>query len=611
MSSFEKQNPLPAETQTDIVIGRQPVVGEALKDTDKKVPRITPKEAPDPELVELLKNFKKKYGGVTGYRNLSESERYKRRAAFAEIRQKIRQQREGIATILRDIRATVDKNPTILFEELRASVMQTADQLGITEQQKQKIDEGLTKFAERNERVKKCRKEYPRKEDLFKAAFGFQPTGNIDLVWGPISFCFRCHNAEDYIAAYRAVAPYFNPEREAAIMHRSGGLALAKVKAPKLNDLVTLEKAQIDWAPAEPMITVPRPVEYLAPIKQGEQLLFTNEAGKRSMVNIRMLDKSNFYISQLPSGITIYQRVSDEDQSSDVFKARTVATAGREVRFESLLEKSGATYGSLRYTLAGEGKKRLSVLLDSRGVHLVNSSPKPLGQIVEMRLENKLVPPERSQRIIEHEEQHQFNKLFMPLEEERDYLTILQQAAQASGSPEKIVERIIRALAIKTRQEFTVDASARDEILAFYREGRPISEIRTILKDSPLYDYQNLLRDAIHEQIAAIRKKIENCFALVTSSLIATEEGKSETRVRKLSVLPVTDAAVESGLNFAFGPLYKEQIDEWLSAIEILEKKGYTNEIILGLLTQQPLKRWKRLADQLAYPTKSDRRYNL
>ena len=611
MSSFEKQNPLPAETQTDIVIGRQPVVGKAIKDTDKKVPRITPKEAPDPELVELLKNFKKKYGGVTGYRNLSESERYKRRAAFAEIRQKIRQQREGIATILRDIRATVDKNPTILFEELRASVMQTADQLGITEQQKQKIDEGLTKFAERNERVKKCRKEYPRKEDLFKAAFGFQPTGNIDLVWGPISFCFRCHNAEDYIAAYRAVAPYFNPEREAAIMHRSGGLALAKVKAPKLNDLVTLEKAQIDWAPAEPMITVPRPVEYLAPIKQGEQLLFTNEAGKRSMVNIRMLDKSNFYISQLPSGITIYQRVSDEDQSSDVFKARTVATAGREVRFESLLEKSGATYGSLRYTLAGEGKKRLSVLLDSRGVHLVNSSPKPLGQIVEMRLENKLVPPERSQRIIEHEEQHQFNKLFMPLEEERDYLTILQQAAQASGSPEKIVERIIRALAIKTRQEFTVDASARDEILAFYREGRPISEIRTILKDSPLYDYQNLLRDAIHEQIAAIRKKIENCFALVTSSLIATEEGKSETRVRKLSVLPVTDTAVERGLNFAFGPLYKEQIDEWLSAIEILEKKGYTSEIILGLLTQQPLKRWKRLADQLAYPTKSDRRYNL
>jgi hypothetical protein len=122
MSSFEKQNPLPAETQTDIVIGRQPVVGEALKDTDKKVPRITPKEAPDPELVELLKNFKKKYGGVTGYRNLSESERYKRRAAFAEIRQKIRQQREGIATILRDIRATVDKNPTILFEELRASL---------------------------------------------------------------------------------------------------------------------------------------------------------------------------------------------------------------------------------------------------------------------------------------------------------------------------------------------------------------------------------------------------------------------------------------------------------------------------------------------------------
>jgi len=201
-------------------------------------------------------------------------------------------------------------------------------------------------------------------------------------------------------------------------------------------------------------------------------------------------------------------------------------------------------------------------------------------------LEYTLLDFKRSESIQKHEEQHLFNKLFRPYENKYISEEVMENALKRSRSPKEIQKLIIHDLVEYERRDST-DYMARDEILAYYKDGTQVQDILEIILGSDLYNFRKNQPWIGLQTVGVVKDHVEG-FLNRSHNL-----GLNEKRFR------IRDSDIKKQVNRVFGEEYRKDLKIWVEAISILEKKGLTREEILNLLYQEPVNSWINLARRM------------
>lgn len=199
-----------------------------------------------------------------------------------------------------------------------------------------------------------------------------------------------------------------------------------------------------------------------------------------------------------------------------------------------------------------------------------------------------------------HEKQHQFNKLFLPIENSLDETSAVYYVIDSVGRSERIRkrdgviftaeeksqevrQRFIHEMVRLKRHALGIDKRVRDEVLAYYTGGygyRTIEMIIEILTEDPLYDYVKDYEESI--------KKIPD----YVRSMLMKYDYVSVFAENWVDSSSVTDEEVNSYIDKVFRVDYKRDLTNRIEALKKLESKGYSRQEILTLLYQQPISHW-------------------
>ncbi|MEK7580136.1 MAG: hypothetical protein AAB465_00775 [Patescibacteria group bacterium] len=119
--------------------------------------------------------------------------------AFQEYKEKLIEQKENLAKMQEAIVALIRFNPDRSLDELIEKAQQFGDKFGFSEEQMETIKSNLRQYSKRHNLVKELRQRFPKDNELFKTLFGREPKGRIEIIAGPITLYFRCHDIDDYI----------------------------------------------------------------------------------------------------------------------------------------------------------------------------------------------------------------------------------------------------------------------------------------------------------------------------------------------------------------------------------------------------------------------------
>jgi len=122
--------------------------------------------------------------------------------AFQEYKEKLIEQKENLAKIQEALVALIRFNPDRPLDELIEKAQQLGDKFGFSEEQMETIKSNLRQYSKIHNLVKELRQRFPKDNELFETLFGREPKGRIEIIAGPITLYFRCHNINDYAYLY-------------------------------------------------------------------------------------------------------------------------------------------------------------------------------------------------------------------------------------------------------------------------------------------------------------------------------------------------------------------------------------------------------------------------
>ncbi|PIT88300.1 MAG: hypothetical protein COU29_00715 [Candidatus Magasanikbacteria bacterium CG10_big_fil_rev_8_21_14_0_10_36_32] len=121
-----------------------------------------------------------------------------RKEALEEYKEKLAYQKEGFAEMQVKLIELVRQNSDATFEELNDKALEIGYNFGFTENQQRIIQFILEQYMEKHQQIRELRKSYPDDKELFKAIFGREPKGDLEVIESPIILYFRLHNEVDY-----------------------------------------------------------------------------------------------------------------------------------------------------------------------------------------------------------------------------------------------------------------------------------------------------------------------------------------------------------------------------------------------------------------------------
>ncbi len=146
-------------------------------------------------------------------------------------------------------------------------------------------------------------------------------------------------------------------------------------------------------------------------------------------------------------------------------------------------------------------------------------------------------------------------------------------AAAKAKTPQEARSILVRGILREERRK-SFDTRARDEIIAYYRDGTSLGAIEETLKESPLYDYYGnkspFLEGAIRRTVAYLEHK-------------KIDVGANEKTIREF-IRPI------------FKEEFTRELERWIRAVKRLEEAGCERDEIVALLSQEPVSNWDALS---------------
>ena len=171
-----------------------------------------------------------------------------RRQALDEYTSRYVEQKEDLAVFQTQVMDLVRQNPDIDQMALYEYCRQRSDELGFSPKQRTTINWAIEGYCQRHALVEHYRQSYPDDYQLFEAIFKQPAHGAIEVITGPMTFYFRCHDPQDYtyIHSQKWVTGQAVNSDDFQEAMRSGGVSLGE-----LSGILLAENSQgrrFDWA---------------------------------------------------------------------------------------------------------------------------------------------------------------------------------------------------------------------------------------------------------------------------------------------------------------------------------------------------------------------------
>ncbi|MBI5530920.1 MAG: hypothetical protein HY918_05515 [Candidatus Doudnabacteria bacterium] len=461
------------------------------------------------------------------------------------------------------------------------------------------LENALLEYSKLHDKVGFYYRQYEQKpEELFEKCFGKKPEGKVQLILGPMTICFRCFNEQDYIFAYTNYKHEDTSINDVEKAKKSQGAAFPTCKVSDLSNCVIIEKASNNFG-------------FVDKIKQNK-------------IEIKKGSKTRVEFSDLNLNGTVFWYVEGEIMYQLTFQTKKGRVSGVNLYDPKndnfiFLDKQIDSSPDERIVFPAEKYREteyLDIEFDDRGFSIVDHSRKKQLLNYEVLSGRKIVVKDESlsKRVRRHEEQHQFNKLFVPKEHSEIPPSLIKSLsktalinmdrAEAQRAKVKIIEALVRHY-----RRMYVDFRARDEIIAYYRDGSDIKAIEDLLKNSSLYDYKSADITLESGKKIPIQQWLEN---LLKNDLGAgrlaryTEYSKDKKDFAKRSSLNFYaghlffEREIKDSLQSIFVSDYNRSIDEWLEQIKNLEKLGYGRQQIVAFCNMLPARAWKSFVLRLS-----------
>ena len=131
-------------------------------------------------------------------KNLRKGDKETRDERLEKYKEELIKQKEGIVEIQVNLEKQIRENPDLSQEKLMETVLAKAPEYRLSENQLNLFKETLDKYVTRHRAVREARKQYPHDKEFFKACFGKEPEGAIEVIEEPTTLYFRCHDLKDY-----------------------------------------------------------------------------------------------------------------------------------------------------------------------------------------------------------------------------------------------------------------------------------------------------------------------------------------------------------------------------------------------------------------------------
>jgi hypothetical protein len=125
-------------------------------------------------------------------------DRSERRRALEEYKDKLAYQKDGLAEMQAALIMKIRENPSLKRGQFMATVEHFGRKYGFTDEQFEAAEYIFNKYLERHAHVEQFLKRYPDNEERFKQLFGAEPKGRIEVIPGPMTIYFRCHDPDDF-----------------------------------------------------------------------------------------------------------------------------------------------------------------------------------------------------------------------------------------------------------------------------------------------------------------------------------------------------------------------------------------------------------------------------
>lgn len=550
-------------------------------------------------LGEGIDNLKSRLDSIKeeGRRKIREEAR---KEISLESKQIVSKQEKAGAIISRLYKAVKD-NPNSTEAELLNLVHEASAPVQVfSEIEFKQLEAAIRGYESKHTIVKKYLAENKDPQVLFEQCFGRKPNGQVEVIGGAMTICFRCFEEEDYVFAYTHSSdpiPH-SLEEEIEKAKKSGGAALRDVLLPDLQGMVILEKASNNRLPELTWSHY-----YVEKMEEGKGYQVQLEPQRVDNMVWAVGNKKicELHFAKDESGkvreVIVWDGNNNLLASGPLPSGNDASLQPKEVRIDlpnsEFWRQQWLTFklSSDKIGISGRINERVTIY---DGVKDGN----------KWKVGNKDI----SENIRIHEEQHQFNKLFIPSEQTlrkgeafKDPVkewNILDSRAETKGQ-EEAKRALLHKLAINFRQQ-KIDPKARDEIIAYYKDGRSVKEIIQALKTSELYDYKNTKVKFSNGEEISLAKHIEN---LMIKGL---KQWLGPNHSIKTIYFSDVEKAADEALNKAYlgytddqQNYHKGSLDMWGDQILRLEKMGYKREDIVSLLSTLPANKWRAFANRL------------
>ena len=282
------------------------------------------------------------------------------RERLDNYKEQLVKQKKEIAEIQIDIEKEIKSNPDVSFEDLMSSLYLKAPGAKLTNNQIDIFRDGLDMYAKKHQEVEFYRQKYPDNNELFNACFGHLPKGKVEIIKGPMTLYFRCHNIEDYALIHSGK---FDSEKrldqhDITSADMSSGLQTSGSNISELRGTIIVEKS------------LGRPINNKTYIHEEQHAIHQLFDDERARQDIFMSGMEKSSVKEQEKVLASALRRKREDFESRAkneilayFKDGTDTTQIKQILSKD--KKYGGLYDYFKEWYARDGAKEANELIDS------------------------------------------------------------------------------------------------------------------------------------------------------------------------------------------------------------------------------------------------------